>query len=240
MNKSNLWVGDSVSLCLKNWFIRDDTKLIKSLPILVLWFIWLTRNKCYFKDLIPSSLQVAALSLGMLSSFPQHMRVVSIRSIVAEEIDKSYPWGYFDGSTTGEPKLCGVGGLIYITDQHFFSYKAGLGSGSNNFAELLGLKLLLSLSLDNNLKKLQIFGDSQLVINWATGKYRIQNVKLAQILMEVHRLVDMFDSMSFVHIYCERNTYADILAKKSANVMFGSWQISEQREVECFETVKLF
>ena len=99
--------------------------------------------------------------------------MVRIRFIVVEEIDKSYPWGYFDGSATGEPKLCGVGGLIYITDQHFFSYKVGLGSSSNNFAELLSLKLLLSLSLDKNLKKLQIFGDSQLVINWATGKYRI-------------------------------------------------------------------
>ena len=56
LHKSNLWAGDSVSLCLKNWFIRDDTKLIKSLPILVLWFIWLARNKCCFEDLIPSSL----------------------------------------------------------------------------------------------------------------------------------------------------------------------------------------
>ena len=127
---------------------------------MVLWFIWLARNKCCFEDLIPSSLQVAALSLGMLSTFPQHLSVVRIRSIVAEDIDKSYPWGYFDGSAAGEPKLCGVGGLIYITGQHFFSYKAGLGFGSNNFAKLLGLKRLLSLSLDKNLKKLQIFGDS--------------------------------------------------------------------------------
>ena len=136
--------------------------------------------------------------------------------------------------------MCGAGGLIYITDQHFFSYKAGLGSGSNNFTELLGLKLLLSLSLDKNLKKLQIFGDSQLVINWATGKYCIQNVQLAQILMEIHRLVDMFDSVSFMHIYRERNSYADILAKEGANVLSGSWQISEHKEAERFETIKLF
>ena len=115
-----------------------------------------------------------------------------------------------------------------------------MGSGSNNFAELLGLKLLLSLSLDNNLKKLHIFGDSQLVINWVSGKYRIQNAQLAQILMEVHRLVDMFDSVVFMHIYRELNTLADVLAKDGGNVMSGSWQISEHRAVGCFETVKLF
>ena len=87
---------------------------------------------------------------------------------------------------------------------------------------------------------MQIFGDSQLVINWATGKYRIQNVQLAQILMEIHRLVDMFDSVYFMHIYRECNTSADILAKEGANVMSGSWKILEHREVEHFETVKLF
>ena len=58
--------------------------------------------------------------------------------------------------------------------------------------------------------------------------------------MEIHRLVDMFDSVSFMHIYRERNTYADILAKEGANIMSGSWQILEHKEVECFETVKLF
>ena len=79
-----------------------------------------------------------------------------------------------------------------------------------------------------------------MVINWATGKYRIQNVQLAQILMEIHRLVDMFDSVSFMHIYRERNSYADILAKEGANVLSGSWQISEHKEAERFETVKLF
>ena len=212
----------------------------KKLVFKVLWFIWLARNKSYFENLILSSFQVASLSMGLLSTFPQDQSVVRIRVVVAEVIDKSYPWGYFDGSTVGEPKLCGVGGLIFITDEHFFTFKAGLGSGSNNFAELLGLKLLLTLSLENNFKTLQIFGDSQLVINWVSGKYRIQNVQLAQILMEVNRLVDMFDSVVFMHIYHERNTLVDVLAKDGVNVMFGSWQISEHRAVECFESIKFF
>ena len=90
----------------------------------------------------------------MLSTFPQNQSVVRIRAIVAEVIDKSYPWGYFDGSTAGNPKLCGAGGLIFINDQHYFTFKAGLGSGSNKFAELLGLNIFLSLSLENNIKNL--------------------------------------------------------------------------------------
>ena len=115
-----------------------------------------------------------------------------------------------------------------------------MGIGTNNYTELLGLKLLLTLSLDNNFKKLQIFGYSQLVINCATGKYRIQNIQLAQILLEVNRLDDMFELVQFVHIYHEINTLTDVFAKVGSNVMTVSWQISEHRAVECFEYVKFF
>ena len=95
-----------------------------------------------------------------------------------EFIDKSYPWGYFDGSTFADPKICGARGVLYISDDHFYTFKAGLGIGANKFTELIGLTLLLTLSLQHNFKHLQIFGDSQLVINWASGKYCIQNLLL--------------------------------------------------------------
>ena len=88
-----------------------------------------------------------------------------------------------------------------------------MGFGTNNYAELLGLKLLFTLVLDNHISKLQIFGDSQLVINWATGKFRIQNIQLSQVLYEVIRFSDMFEFVDFKHIYRERNSLADELAK---------------------------
>ena len=99
--------------------------------------------------------------------------MVRIRSIVEKIIDKSFPWGYFDGHAARDPKICGTGGMLYIFYDHYFSFKAGLGVDTNNFVELLGLKLLLTLALDKHLSKLQIFGESQLVINRATGKYGI-------------------------------------------------------------------
>ena len=51
-----------------------------------------------------------------------------------EVIEKSFAWGYFDSSAAGEPKICGARGMLYISDEHYFSYKAGLGSGTNNYA----------------------------------------------------------------------------------------------------------
>ena len=55
--------------------------------------------------------------------------------------------------------------MLFLSDAHFFSFKAELGMGTNNFAELCALKLLLLLARRNYVDKIQIFGDSELVIN---------------------------------------------------------------------------
>ena len=85
---------------------------------------------------------------------------MNIRSVVVETIDKSYPWGYFDGSAADEPKICGARGMLCFSDDHYFSFKACLGVGTNNSIELCALKLLLTLARENHMAKIQILGDS--------------------------------------------------------------------------------
>ena len=55
----NLWTSNSVSTCLKNWCLKGEVKHIRSLPIMVLSFIWKARNKCCFDDLVITPFQVA-------------------------------------------------------------------------------------------------------------------------------------------------------------------------------------
>jgi ribonuclease HI len=62
--------------------------------------------------------------------------------------------------------MWGGGGCLYINDQHFFLLRAGLGAGTNNFSELLALKLLLLFAVEKGCNTLQVFGDSLLIINW--------------------------------------------------------------------------
>ena len=47
---SNLWSGESVSDCMKNWCFNMEVKHIRSLPIIVMWFIWKARNQCCFEE----------------------------------------------------------------------------------------------------------------------------------------------------------------------------------------------
>ena len=70
----------------------------------------------------------------MLKNIPQSLPVISIRSIVVEDIDHSYAWGYFDGSAAGDPMICGAGGILFISDRHHITFKEVLGLGTNNFA----------------------------------------------------------------------------------------------------------
>ena len=92
----------------------------------------------------------------------------------------------------------------------------------------------------HNLDKIQFFGDSQLVINWASAKYRLLNLELAMILQDVHYLVDTLDFVSFKHIYREINFKADSLAKAGGSILEGFWSSCEQRGAEIIETFQVF
>ena len=91
LNFRNLWYGESVIACMKSWCLNMEVKHIRSLPIIVLWFLCKARNQICFEDqsMIPS--QVCSFSLGMLRSFPQDDSVLKIRPVFVETIDKSYP-----------------------------------------------------------------------------------------------------------------------------------------------------
>ena len=88
----NLWTGTSVTICLNNQVLKSELKHIRSLAIIVLWFIWKTQNQCCFEDKVLSPYLVSTFSLGCLKDFPQD-KVIRIRQVMTEVIDKSYPWG---------------------------------------------------------------------------------------------------------------------------------------------------
>ena len=132
----------------------------RCLPVIVSWFIWKARNQCCFEDIQPETYLVSSLCLGLLNSYPLDNRVMNIRMIVNEHIDKASPWGYFDGSAAGVPQICGAGGILYLSDEHFFTFFAGLGLGTNNFPDLLALKLLIILAIKKGVHIVHIFGDS--------------------------------------------------------------------------------
>jgi ribonuclease HI len=89
-----------------------------------------------------------------------------------------------------------------------------LGNGTNNYAELMSLKLLLVFSLEKDCKKLSFFGDSKNAINWINGTQRCNNIRLANIVEDIKLLHNFFYFFSCQHVYRERNKEADRASKK--------------------------
>ena len=113
----------------------------------------------------------------------------------------------------------------------------GLGSGTNNYAKLMALKLLLCLAIERNCKNLQIFGDSVIVINWINKPQRCKNTSLDALVEEVRKLLANFDSLSLKHVYREQNMEANRLSKAGISLARGTWKIIEKRRQRSMSTI---
>ena len=86
------------------------------------------------------------------------------------QIDKTSPWGFFDNASQGNLVRSDVGCVLFTLDAITFPFKLGLGMHSINWEELKDLAPLLGISLEKGLEGLQVFGDSELKIDWEKGK----------------------------------------------------------------------
>jgi ribonuclease HI len=128
-----------------------------------------------------------------------------------------------------------LSGVIHLDDHHVISFKVGLGRGTNNKAELMALKLLLILSAEKGAQKLQIFDNSLVVVNWMNGTNSLENFNLQPIYEEIQLAQTAFNSLSFHHVYRERNMVADGLLKAGLLMEEGAWIIQEQVEGHSIE-----
>ena len=106
---------------------------------------------------------MASNACAFLSAFSHHIRATRQREVLVVDLDRSKPWGFFDGAE--QNNVCGGGALLYLSKTHFFEMIVGLGEGSNNFAEIMSLKLLLVLAAEKGVTTLNFMGDSSNVIN---------------------------------------------------------------------------
>ena len=92
-----------------------------------------------------------------------------------------------------------------------------LGIQTNNYAEWMGLlKALewLSNNYDLSQVELQILADSNLVIQQLLRKWKIKDLNLQKIAIEVFRYTSQIDNLIASHIYREYNKEADALVNQ--------------------------
>ena len=122
----------------------------------------------------------------------------------------------FDGGSRGNPGRCGCGAVIYLNGKEIGSTYLYLGlNQTNNYAEYNGLIVGLKLALEMGIKKILVEGDSLLVINQLTNKFKCNSQNLTSLYMEVSELSGEFEKIEFHHILRHQNKRADELANKA-------------------------
>lgn len=222
------WRGESVLEAFHLWWSLHKSSSIRAFPCIFAWGIWITRNQIIFHDRRVPMESVVAHAVAVLQHYKAPVQAIRTRPVRVEQFDKSMPWAFFDGASLNHQSVCGGGGVLYKTESHYFHLVAGLGRGSNNYAELMSLKLLMLFALEQGCLSLQIFGDSMLVIDWAKETTHCQVMVLLPILEEVIRLKQSFNHITFTHVYRERNGLADQLSKDATqqDLALGTWRIT--------------
>ena len=122
----------------------------------------------------------------------------------------------FDGCSKKNPGLAGAGAVIYKYSKEIWSGCLFVGTNAtNNYAEYSGLILGLEKAVELNIKVLHVEGDSLLVINQMTGKYKCNSENLIEPHNKAKELAAKFDSINFVHIFRNKNVRADELSNKA-------------------------
>ena len=136
-----------------------------------------------------------------------------------------YPCGFFDGASSSS--AAGVGYSLFLNVNDHLDFALGVGSGSNTKAELLGLWALLHSSQMMGIPLVHIFGDSQVIINWAKGITALTPPDLFHWCRESQKLIRSFHDLAFSHIYREHNRIADSLSKTALTLDPGFGCFSE-------------
>ena len=119
----------------------------------------------------------------------------------------------FDGCSKGNPGLAGVGAVIYCLDDEIWSGSLFLGkNATNNQSEYTGLIFGLQQAIDMDIKTLMVKGDSQLVINQMTGKYKCNSENIIELYKKAKELEKKFENIYFVHVLRHLNKRADQLS----------------------------
>jgi ribonuclease HI len=72
-----------------------------------------------------------------------------------------------------------------------------------------------------NLRKLQIFGDSKVVVDWVNGKIQMQVLRARNLMEQIREFLTTFEWFSVTHVPRSLNSIADELSKDALDLDGG-------------------
>jgi ribonuclease HI len=128
--------------------------------------------------------------------------------------------GFFDGSSKGNPGPSGCSWQIEDDKKNTIAYNNRISETdrTNNYAEYLGLiELLNYIRTQDNIVKIDIYGDSKLVVEQVNGRWKCKSNNLKPLWKTAVTLFEYLTTTKYLTINWvprEENTKADSLAQK--------------------------
>ena len=137
-------------------------------------------------------------------------------------IDILPPWEmYFDGAARRDG--AGAGVVFVSPEKHILPYSFVLTQlCSNNMAEYQALNLGLDMAIEMGITDLNIYGDSQLVINQLLDEYEVKKQDLVPCHRQALRLLNKLETVKLEHVPRSANKMADALANLAATLALGA------------------
>lgn len=117
---------------------------------------------------------------------------------------------YGDGGSRGNPGPAASGFVLTdMNDTVLVSDGEYMGITTNNQAEYHSLEMGLVRALEEGVKKIHVFMDSQLVVNQIMGTYKVRSQELLPRYQSVKQLMSQFQKSSITHVPRALNKLAD-------------------------------
>ncbi len=158
-------------------------------------------------------------SLKNLLSEAENRSDDTLEKLYGKLTDNSHVELYVDGAADLHSKTSGIGGVFYRQGEELYTFSESFGDATNNEAEYSALIRGLQIALEMNIVRLNIYADSQLVVNQINGEFKVKHKNMIPLHAKVSDLLSEFNSWEVTHIPREKNKVADKLSK--AGMMKG-------------------
>ncbi|MBU0598215.1 ribonuclease HI family protein [Patescibacteria group bacterium] len=130
-------------------------------------------------------------------------------------MDKNKYELYCDGGARGNPGPAGIGVVIWQGNKLVGTYSKYIGRATNNQAEYQAVVLALGQAKRIKAEELDIYVDSELVVNQLSRKAKIKSENLGSLFVKAWNMMIGFKRVDFHHIAREKNKEADKLVNKA-------------------------
>ena len=119
---------------------------------------------------------------------------------------------YCDGASRSNPGDASIGISILLDGKEVHTISKKIGIATNNEAEYQALIDGLNYCVDNSIKEIEVFLDSNLVVEQVNKNFKVKAGNLKVLNSKVDELIEEFNFIEINHVYREENKRADQLA----------------------------